>query len=64
MRYLIVFLTILVVFYTHLYIYSKGLEDGEQNYKHSNRIYFALKSAYHYGYQDCKSGGPENWDGD
>ena len=46
-----------------LYLYTRGLKDGEQNYKHSRRMYFALKSAYHYGYMDAKSGAPESWDG-
>lgn len=64
MKYFIVLLVVLIVFSTHIYIYNKGLVDGEQNYKHSNRIYFALKSAYHYGYMDAHDGKPEDWDGE
>jgi len=45
------------------YLYYKGLKDGEQHYKKSRRMYFALKSAYHYGYMDAKAGGKESWDG-
>jgi len=46
------------------YTYYRGLQDGEQQYKQSRRMYFALKSAYHFGYLDAKQGRPEDWDGE
>src|SRR5258708_387934 len=45
------------------YTYYRGLQDGEQRYKWSRRMYFALKSAYHYGYMDGHEGKKESWDG-
>ncbi len=57
-------LVILVVFFTSgFYIYNKGLQAGEQRYKQSRRMYFALKSAYHYGFMDGHDGKKESWDG-
>lgn len=49
---------------SNLYVYHKGLERGEWVYKQSRRMYFALKSAYHYGYMDAKAGAKESWEGD
>lgn len=48
---------------SNLYVYHKGLERGEWVYKQSRRMYYALKSAYHYGYMDGKEGRREDWDG-
>ncbi len=48
---------------SNLYVYHRGLHDGEWNYKRSRKMYFALKSAYHYGFMDAKSGAKESWDG-
>ena len=48
---------------SHLYVYRSGLRDGEQRYKQSIRMYLALKSAYNFGYNDCKIGRPRDWDG-
>lgn len=57
-------LVVLVVFFASgWYIYNRGLEAGEWRYKRSRRMYFALKSAYHYGYMDAKAGAKESWDG-
>lgn len=57
-------LVVAVVFFTSGgYLYHRGLQDGEQRYKQSRRMYFALKSAYHYGYMDGKEGKHESWDG-
>lgn len=60
---LIVVTGFLLVRYTSL-VYQKGLHDGEQNYKHSHRIYMAFKSAYHFGYMDCRDGHKESWEGE
>lgn len=64
MKYLIIFLTSLVLFFTQWHLYQQGLHDGEQNYKKSCRMYLTLKSAYHFGYIDAKAGKAENWDGE
>lgn len=53
----------LVILLSSCYTYNKGLQQGEDRYKQSRRMYFALKSAYHYGYQDAKEGRKEDWDG-
>ena len=45
-------------------LYVQGMRDGEQKYKHSIHIYYALKSAYHYGYMDCSEKRCESWEGD
>jgi hypothetical protein len=63
MKYLIIFLTVLIIFFTHWSIYKSGLHDGEQNYKRSHRMYLALKSAYHFGWVDGHQNKPEDWDG-
>lgn len=56
-------LATLVIVLAICYTYNKGLQDGEWNYKHSHRIYLALKCAYNYGYEDCQAGRPNDWDG-
>jgi formate hydrogenlyase subunit 3/multisubunit Na+/H+ antiporter MnhD subunit len=53
----------LVLLLSICYTYKRGLQDGEQHYKQSRRMYMALKSAYHFGYLDAKQGRPEDWDG-
>jgi len=63
MKKLLILFVAFTIFYTHWSIYKKGLQDGEQNYKESHRIYMALKSAYLYGYQDCQANRPNDWDG-
>lgn len=63
MKYFLALVLSAILCYTEVRLYQRGLADGEQNYKQSNRIYLALKSAYHYGYTDCKAGRPEDWDG-
>jgi hypothetical protein len=60
---LIVLVSFLLVRYTSI-VYQKGLQDGELNYKQSHRIYMAFKSAYHFGYMDCKDGRRESWEGE
>lgn len=57
-------LTALAMILSIRYTYNKGLYDGEWNYKHSHRMYKALESAYKFGYEDCKSGRCNDWDGD
>ena len=51
---------ILVVF--ALYYYGLGMKNGIDEYKQSMNMYLTLKSAYHYGYLDCETGFPEDWD--
>lgn len=63
MRYLLAFLAISVMTLTVAYTYNKGLQQGEQRYKLSRRMYKALESAYHFGYMDGHDGRPEDWDG-
>ena len=61
---IVILILALVMVLSICYTYGKGLQDGEQNYKSSHRMYMALKSAYHYGYADCKDGRCESWEGD
>jgi hypothetical protein len=60
MNKLIVFLALLTVM---LFVYTQGLKDGEQRYKQSHRMYMTLKSAYTFGYEDCRARRAEDWDG-
>jgi hypothetical protein len=62
MKKVLFFLITFVIFYTHWTIYKRGLHDGEWNYKRSHKIYLAFKSAYLFGYSDCKEGKKEDWD--
>lgn len=55
---------VLILLSTHLYVYTRGMADGEARYKRGTKMYLALKSAYKMGYSDAKSGLPEDWDGD
>ena len=61
---LTILLTIIALMLSGAYLYRVGLRDGEQQYKHSHRMYLALKSAYHFGYMDADAGRQEDWDGD
>ncbi len=59
-----VLLTIVTLTLSGAYLYRVGLRDGEQKYKHSHRMYMALKSAYMFGWFDGHNGRPNDWDGD
>jgi starvation-inducible outer membrane lipoprotein len=61
---LAILISALAILLSICYTYSKGLQDGEQWYKQSHRMYMALKSAYHYGYIDAYEGRCESWEGD
>lgn len=59
----IVYSYLLVVFFlVGSYLFCKGEEIGVWKYQHSVNMKLALKSAYHFGYWDCKNHRPEDWD--
>ena len=60
----IAYLYILLVFLAvGSYLFKKGEAAGAEKYKYSKNMELALKSAYHFGYQDAKANRPEDWDG-
>jgi hypothetical protein len=63
MKYVAIFMMVAIVILNFILVYQKDLYDGEWNYKKSHRMYLSLKSAYNYGYQDCREERPNDWDG-
>lgn len=57
-----VFIISLVI--SQISLYTIGRHDGEWAYKRSIHMTYALKSAYHFGFLDGKSGQKEDWDGE
>ena len=62
MRNLVFCITVASLFIAMHCLYQRGLQDGEQRYKASHRMYMALKSSYTFGYWDCQEGRTNDYD--
>ena len=59
----LIYLYILIVFLiAGSYIIKQGERFGVSKYKNSKNMELALKSAYGFGYEDCRMHRPEDWE--